>query len=133
MQFLKSLRKTYSIWYLTLIYRTLYNKIGNIIDIIIDSDHDDKKGQVWFSKNKHCDLREATHTKFIVKKCFDFLSVTQLRVTSLSFLDIVTQRAGYLWVVHKAQLQIWWPKCFEQNITTKSIIAGNSKLFLHWV
>jgi len=48
---LKSLRKTYSIWYLTRISRTFYNKIRNIIDSIIDNDHDNKSGQLAWARS----------------------------------------------------------------------------------
>ena len=49
--------KRYSIWHLTRVSRTLNNKVSNIIDSVMDNDHDEKTtGQlawaaVWFSKN----------------------------------------------------------------------------------
>ena len=54
MQFLKSLEKTYSIWYATLVFRMFNNKIEDIIDESVDNDHDDEIGQLaWARPGSH--------------------------------------------------------------------------------
>ena len=53
--FLKSLGKTYSIWYLILSIRMFNNKIGYIIDRTIDNVHGDKASQLawaWSGSQK---------------------------------------------------------------------------------
>ena len=133
MGFLKFLEKTYAIWYLTCISRMFDNKFGNIIDRDIDSDHDDKNGQLAWAQSGSEKINiardiAASHLSPIKRQTLSFLQRLNLsrRVEALySFFYLIETNSSNvgssLYIMSKKHM-------FEVSQYLKMSLTGKFKI-----